>query len=162
MAFKNINYRVMLFETLRKFFSVNSNNAISVLFTFLTAFVQLFEVPFANFVTFRNKEQLIAQCKWQVGQLANVLNILYDSTLKRIYCTQSTYNIAVSETFDYDASTFDSDFGSAPLIYENEFNDKVATTQFIINVPTDVYNGDLVATVNQIAFTGANFTINQF
>ena len=162
MAFKNINYRIMLFETLRKFFSVNSNNSISVLFTFLTAFVQLFEVPFANFVTFRNKEQLIAQCKWQVGQLANVLNILYDSTLKRIYCTQSTYNILAAPEFAYTSTTYCSDFGSAPLIFAGEFNDKVNTTAFIINVPTDVYNGDLVATINQIAFTGSNFTIQQF
>ena len=162
MAFRNINYRIMLFETLRKFFSVNANNTISVLFTYLTAFVQLFEPAFANFVTFRNKEQLIAQCKWQVGQLANVLNILYDSTLLRIYCTQATYNILTAPEFAYTSTTYCSDFGSTPLIFASEFGDKVNTTAFIINVPTSVYNSDLLATVNQIAFTGSNFIINQF
>jgi hypothetical protein len=157
----------MLFETLRHFFSVTSNSAISVLFTFLTAFVQLFEAPFASFVIFRNKEQLIAQCKWQVGQLANVLNILYDSTLLRIYCTQSSYtNIGLTQ-FEYPATVFFSDFGTPATVFLKEFNDKVETSQFTINVPSDIYNNapvesDLLATVNQIAFTGSNFIIQPF
>jgi len=162
MAFRNINYRKLLFESLRNFFSVTAIGSISTFFKYFTAFVQPLEAPFTTFTTFRNKELLISQCKWQVGQLANVLNILYDATLKRIYCTQSTYNILTAPEFAYTSTTYCSDFGSTPLIFSSEFNDKVNTTAFTINVPTSVYTSDLLATVNQIAFDGSNFTINQF
>jgi hypothetical protein len=67
MAFRNINYRKLLFESLRNYFSITANGSVSTLLKYLTAFVQPLEVPFASFVTFRNKELLISQCKWQVG-----------------------------------------------------------------------------------------------
>jgi len=162
MAFKSINYRKLLFESLRNFFSVTASGSISTFFKFLTAFVQPLEAPFTTFTSFRNKELLISQCKWQVGQLANVLNILYDSALLRIYCTQSDYQILSAPQFEYPTNTFFSDFGSASTIFANEFSDKVNVTIFTINVPTTVYSSDLLATVNQIAFDGSNFTINQF
>ena len=160
--FRNIDYGKMLFETLRNYFSVNSAGNMSILYTYLAAFVAVFEAPFAAYVTFRIKEALIANCKWQIGQLTNVLNMLYDATYKRIYVTQSVISFLSDPMFQYAATNFDSDFATAPEQFEREFTDRLSETVVTINVPTSVYSSDLVATVQQIRINGIPYLIQQF
>lgn len=163
--FKNINYGRMLFESLRKYFAVNSDNDISIIYRYLAAFVALFQVPFETFTTFRNKEALIANCKWQIGQLTNVLNYIYDVTLSRIFITQSVLNIIADPTFQYTPIHSDGTFAMAVSINESGFTDRVGETIVAINIPSDVATAslsDLTATVNQINLSGIPYGINIF
>ena len=159
--FRNIDYGKMLYESLRNYFAVNAAGNMSILYTYLAAFVAVFEAPFADYVTFRIKETLIANCKWQIGQLTNVLNMLYDAKLNRIYVTQSVITFLSDPMFQYAAINFDSDFGTSPEQFEREFTDRLNETVVTINVPTAVYSSDLVATVEQIRVDGIPYLIQQ-
>jgi hypothetical protein len=90
------------------------------------------------------------------------LNIIYDPIYTRINCTQSSYIVVAAPQFEYPTNTFFETFDDSPILFSTTFGDKISTTTFTINVPNTVYSSDLLATVNQIAFTGAKFTINQF
>jgi hypothetical protein len=160
--FRNIDYSKMLLETLRNFFSVNVAGNISILYKYALALIYPLQQPFNDYVTFRNKEFIIASCKWQIGQLTNVLNYLYDNTLNRIYITQSTITIVNDPMFQYAPYNFDSDFAAAPSIFERGFTDKVSSSLVTINAPTAVDHNDFVATVNQIRTLGIRYTINYF
>jgi len=163
--FRNIDYPKMLFESLRNFFSINASGSVSYLYKYLSAFVQPFQQPFADFVTFRNKEMLIANCKWQIGQLTNVLNMLYDAISKRIFITQSIVSVISDPMFQYHPTNYDSDFSTTPAIDEVEFTDRVNETLVTINVPVAVATAslsDMVATIEQIRMLGIPYQIQTF
>ena len=159
---KKINYPALLFEGLRSYFSMNKTEQPSILYKYLAAFVALFQQPFLSFDAFRIKEYLIANCKWQIGQLTNLLNYFYDNTQKRIYITQS-YSFTISDvTFDYNQINNDSDFNSPTLIQERTFEDASLQTIVHINVPSIVNLDDLTATIEQIKFQGIPYQIQTF
>jgi hypothetical protein len=120
------------------------------------------QAPFDGYETYRTKEAIIANCKWQIGQLTNVLNFLYDSSLSRIFITQSAIADIDDPTFAYAPYNFDDVFSEAPLKFERTFNDRVATTLVTINVPVGVNISDLTATLEQIKLTGIPYQIVTF
>lgn len=138
---------------------------ISKLYKYMAAFVNPLQQKFDDFNAFRTKQYLIANCKCQIGQLTNVLNILYDSTQKRIFISQSVVAAISDPMFQYPAIHSDSDFASAPEIQERGFNDRSSETLVTINIPSAIYNTiivDLTATVNQIMLLGIPYNINSF
>lgn len=162
--FKNINYGKMLYEGLRNYFSVNAQGNISYLFKFLAACIQPLQVPFDEFVIFRTREAIIANCKWQMGQLTNTLNYLFDPVFNSIYITQSVLTIISDPMFQYAPVNFDSDFGTSPEIFERRFSDKSAQTNVIINLPValEPRQSEITAVINQINVSGVLYTINFF
>jgi hypothetical protein len=161
-SFRNINYGRLLYETLRNYFSVNSSGDMSIIYHFLAAIIAVLQHPFDAYAVYRTKEELIAECKWQIGQLTNVLNYLYDSTLKRIFITQSVLRVVVDPMFQYAPSNFDTVFAEAPTIFERTFADKAASTLVTINIPAGINESDLVATVEQIRAQGIPYKIKVF
>lgn len=157
--FRSINFTLMLYETLTKFFSLNKVGNASWLYKFCAACVQPLQQPFADFVTFRNKEYLIAQCKFTIGQLTNVLNYLYDPVQNRINITQSIANPVYAMQFAYKPILFASRFGTPALIFARGFTDRTGQTTAKINVPAGIDLSDLTATVAQIDITGIDYQI---
>ena len=99
MIFRTIKYSKMTFETLRSYFSVNASGQLSILYKFVFSCLYPLQSVFDNYDTFRIKKQIIASCKWQIGQLTNVLNYFFDPTLKRIHINQSEVTI-IAESID--------------------------------------------------------------
>lgn len=164
LQFRKINYGYMLFDSLRNFFSVNAAGNLSIMYKYLSAFVAPLQTPFNNLDTFRIQEALIAGCKWQIGQVTNLLNYIFDKTLSRIYITQSVTIILADPQFPYQADHFDSDFGTAPEQFERGFNDVSAKTDLIINIPTSLtaQSAQIIAVINQVVLSGISYTINYF
>jgi hypothetical protein len=160
--FKKIHYGRVLYETLRAYYSVNSSGNISQLYKYLLAIIQVMQAPFDGYDIYRTKESIIANCKWQVGQLTNVLNYLYDPTLNRIFITQSILLPVADPTFSYPPDNFDTVFDEDPEIFERTFTDRAASTLVIINVPTGLSVSDITATVEQIKLTGIPYQIVTF
>jgi hypothetical protein len=157
--FRNINFPVMLYETLTGFFSINLSGQASWLYKFCAACLSVLQPSFNAFQAFRTKEYIIANCKFQIGQLTNVLNYLYDPVQKRIYITQSTVGAVYFWKFAYPPSLFLSDFNSAPEAFLETFGSRVAVSTVSINVPAGIDLVDLTATVAQIAITGIPYQI---
>ena len=161
-AYRNIDYAKLLYESLRGYFSINVSNNLSWLYQYCYALLQPLQLPFNNYAAFRQLQDLIANCKWQVGQLTNVLNMIYDPTLKRIYITQS---VAISEyvwQFPYPPSMFLGQFGAAPSQFLQQFNEKQRTTIVTINVPASINLSSITAVIAQISITGIPYQIIQF
>jgi hypothetical protein len=134
----------------------------SILYRYLAAFVAPLQSPFDSYNTYRSKEALIASCKWQIGQLTNVLNYLYDSIFNRIYISQSVIATNTDPMFQYPPYNFDKVFAEDPVIFERSFGDKVASSLVTINVPNIVNQSDLAATVEQIRMQGIPYRIAIF
>lgn len=160
--FRSIDYGKMLYEALRSYFSVNSNGEISILFKFIYGCIFPIQKKFDEYVDFRNKKQIIANCKWQIGQLTNVLNYFFDSTLKRIYITQSNANQIVDVTFEYNAINFDLDFSQNAEIYEPIFGGQALKTSVIIMVPSGIDLNLITSVVEQVKMNGIPYTIQTF
>lgn len=163
--FRHINYSKMLFETLRRYFAVNAAGNMSYPYKYLTCFVAPLAQQFETFEVFRNKENLIASCKWEIGQLTNVLNYLYDIDLKRIYITQSLVSAVSLTMFEYAAIQQAQDFGGSTSLQLREFTDDPNQTIVTIYVPSAIYStvvSDMTATVNQIKIDGIPYQINSF
>lgn len=159
MGFRNINYGAQLYNSLRNFFSVNAQTQLTLIFNFCAACLQPLVVPFAAYVTFRNQIWLVAQCAWEIGQLTNVLNMIYDATLKRIFITQAQIATTNADTFEYAAICQGSVFGSVAKAQVRAFGDLEETTLTTINVPTGLDMSALTATVNQIRLQGIPYQI---
>lgn len=151
----------MLYETLTGFFSITAAGAVSDLYKYCAAFLSVLQTPFNSFDAFRKKEYTIANCKWQIGQLTNVLNFLYDPTQKRIYITQSFSTPTFLWKFAYPPSGFFSDFGSDPMMFLETFASKTATSAVTINVPSEIPLDDITATIAQISILGIPYKIQQ-
>lgn len=148
----------MLYETLTGFFSINEAGNATWLYKFCAACLSVLQNPFASFSAFRTKELLIAGCAWQVGQLTNVLNYLYDPIQNRITITQSTITPEFFWKFAYAPSMFLGQFGSPPLAFLFPFGGQ-AVSEVTINVPAGIDLPDLTATVAQIAIAGIPYQI---
>jgi hypothetical protein len=161
-GYRNINYLKMLYESMRNYFSVNSSGKLSLLYKYCAAHLQVLQAPFNNYETFRNTQFLIAQCKWQIGQLTNVMNMLFDPTLKRIFITQSVSIIIADPGFAYPAVNFDNKFTVAPVIFEPGFNDPISRTVVTFNVPVSINIPSIKAVIEQIRILGIPYRIQTF
>lgn len=161
-SFRKIDYSKLLYETLRSYFSFNAANQPSQLYIFLACIIAPLQGPFNNYDVFRIREALIAQCKWQIGQLTNVLNMLFDATLQRIFITQNKQTIISDPTFAYPPIHFDSDFNTPPMVYERGFFDRAAETIVIINVPVSIDLPDITSVIEQIRMQGIPYQIVTF
>ena len=149
--FKNITIYKILLESLRSYFTVNSKGILSELYKFCLCCVYVLQTPFNNFDTWRKRELLIAGCKWQYGQLAYVLNFLYNTIYITIGAAGST--LFAPNIEDAGSTLF------APNI--GEINN--VTGPVIINIPTAIvntYKSQIIADLNQIVLPGINYTIN--
>src|SRR5579863_2763033 len=165
IKFRTISYGKMLYETLRAYFSVNDQGEMSVLYQICAAIVQPLQDPFDAYHTFRVAASMVANFKWQIGQLTNVLNYFFDTSLQRIFITQSVVNIVSDSTFAYDPITYDDVFENAYLINEREFGDGANKTTVAINVPVSVAGTSLsqiTATLEQIRLPGIQYVIQTF
>ena len=160
---RNINYGRLLYETLRAYFSVNGvTGNLTGFYKYLAAIIQPMQPVFDSYVIFRTREALIASCKWQIGQLTNVLNYLYDATLNRIFITQSTSSIISDPVFAYPPDHFDTTFASMPTVFERKFGDKLRGTLVTIHIPVAVDEVDLISVVEQIRIQGIPYAIVTF
>lgn len=158
-SFRNIDFGKMGYESLRAYFSVNSDGDMSTLYLFVGACLQVLVAPFEVYDEYRKREALIASCKFVVGQLTNLLNYLFDSELNRISITQSVVTSISDPTRYYSAIHYDGTFSASPVIYEQTFSDQVSTTVVTINIPSDVSESEVIATVEQIKIKGIPYQI---
>ena len=174
-SFKNITYSKLSYECMRAYHSVNAAGQLSELFKFMLCCVYPLQDQFNQFDLWRRRELLIASCKWQVAQLANVLNMIYipngvsphgiykpngdinpGSTIPNIYIVQisSGYTFAPNIE-DSNSTTF------APNIDDNP----TAVGVVKIYVPTAIYSvsGDqIVSDIEQIKLSGISYEIIPF
>jgi len=144
---------------------VNAQGEMSLLYKFCSAIVAPMQKPFDNYHTYRVNASLIASCKWQIGQLTNVLNYLYDKTLSRIFIGQSVVSTVSDPTFAYSPVTYDDVFANAFLINEREFGDSLNISTVSINIPAAVAASSLsqiTATLQLIRLEGIQYVINTF
>jgi hypothetical protein len=147
---------------MRNYFAVNTSNNMSILYQYCACFLAPLIAPFTAYEAFRTTEALIAGCQWQIGQLTNVLNFLFDTLLKRIFITQSVITIISDPQFQYPAINFDSEFGSSVQIWEREFFDPVSISVVTINVPIGTDIPGITAVINQIRIQGIPYKIATF
>lgn len=157
--FKNINYGRLLYEGLRNYYSVNAAGQVSILFKFLYAIVLPMQAPFDLLDSQRIVNAIVANCKWQIGQLTNVLNYLYDNTLNRIFITQSSAIVISATGFAYLAIQNISGFGGGNPVGVRGFLDQANQSTVIINVPASTNISELTATVEQIRLQGIAYQI---
>jgi len=159
--FRKIDYPKMLYETLRGYFSVTDVGKINTLYKYCAALIQPLIGPFNIFSSKRIVDGLIANSPWQIGQVTNVLNYLYDDTLKRIFITQSHQAITSATTFYYNAVVNAGTFGNDPLQLRTFF-DKGGFVPVVINVPAGLNLSLIIATIEQMRLQGISYTINVF
>ncbi len=174
--FKGITIYKILYESMRSYFAVNAKGALSELYKFCLCCVYPLQLPFNNFDTWRQREILIANCKWQYGQLAYVLNKLYNTTLITIGLSSGSSIFApniedggsiycASNIEDGDNELLQLNDGSWISInnYVPNIGESIATGAIVINVPTAIVNNSkaqLTADLNQIVLPGISYIIN--
>jgi hypothetical protein len=165
--FKKIDYSKMLRETLRAYHSVNAAGQLSYMYKFCLCCLYPLQAPFNNFDTWRIRTALIANCKWQIGQLKNVLNMLYDANLQRIYISQAIPIYVFAPNIDESESTIyapNIDEGESTVFAPNIDDPILYSDMVIIFVPASIYSNtalksQLIADIEQIKFAGIFYTI---
>lgn len=177
----------MLYETLGEYFSINSSGTLSILYRYCASLIYPIQKEFDSFETWRTKQKIIAMCKWQKGQLTNVLNYLYPSTVSPyipfsdpvsgIYVTEvsTTYDyfsiaeagkITESPAPDYTGYASMAKYGTSAYSPASDYTSFVTKVdnQFIyigyvtFHVPSDVDQDELKETIDQINI-GVNYNI---
>lgn len=161
-TFRNINYPKSLYESVRNYFAVNTSNEITILYKYLACFLEPLIGPFDEYVLFRTRQALIAQCKWQIGQLTNLLNYLYDSTLNRIFITQSQILALSAPKFAYTTEVQLRGFGVPAQGQVRKFGDQSSISNVVIHVPVSVNLSSLTAVVEQVRVQGIPYEIVTF
>lgn len=161
-VFRKLDYGRMLYESLRNYFSINSSGMISILFKYCACFLQVLQAPFIAYDAQRAINALVAQCAWQIGQLTNVLNFLYDNALSRIFLTQSVTKNLSAPKFPYTTTVQVRGFGVPAQAQARGFLDSISTSLVTINVPVSVPLPPLIATVEQIRLQGIHYEIVTF
>ena len=164
LGFRKMNYPYMLYETLRNYYSVNTAGNLSYLFKYMACFIQPLIAPFDTYDIFRQTAWLVAQCAWQVGQLTNVLNYLYDPTLKRIYINQATNDSVFATCFGQTALINVPEFGQTTPVGLEVFGAPPLISAATFNVPTALSSilSQITATIAQVAPAGISYTIQLF
>lgn len=160
--FKNINYGRLIYEALRNYFAVNAFGDLTIMYKFCAACLFVLQARFNAYDINRRIAEIVANCKWQIGQLTNVLNFLYDPTLKRIFISQATILTVSAVEFEYAAILQAQEFEVAAMVQMREFGDRSGGTSVTINVPIGTDIPAITATIEQIKISGIDYTINEF
>lgn len=169
-TFKNINYPYQLIDTLRSYFAINSEGNLSILYKICLSVIYPFQGAFDDYDLFRRKMLLIANCKWQIGQVENLLNYLFDPTYNRIAILQNT---GVTQKFvrNFDllpiiTPVYARNFDLMPVIsaqYMPNFDSIfINTNQVQIRVPfysTDTILSEIIAVINMIRLKGTTYKL---
>lgn len=151
----------MLLQSLRAYYSVTVQGQINHLYKYCACLIQPLIVPFDAYEQARITNGLIANTKWQIGQLTNVLNYLFDNVNNSIYITQSSQSPVSAVGFAYPATQQMGGFGGL-AVQTRGFFDKAAQTPVIIHVPMSVNLSALTAIVAQVALAGIYYEIVEF
>jgi len=157
--FRKIDFPAMLRETLTSFFSINKAGAATWGYKFCAACLAVLIQPFKDFDAYRQKMWLIANCKWQIGQLTYVLNRLYDPALNRITIAQAVTTPQFLNAFPYDGTMWAGSFDDAPIVFLQTFGSQAAKTVVTFVVPAELDLDDLTATVALVAMDGIPYKI---
>jgi hypothetical protein len=165
--YKNIYYPSLLHESLRDYFSVNKSGKLSLLYRFLLCVLLPLQAAWDIFETYRQKIWLISVCKWQLGQMQNLLNYLYDPDFKRIFLTQSTVVNIYVPVFAENTDIYVAVFAETTYIYLSTANDLPMVHPMTINIPAVISSdalkyGDLIATVEKIRLVGLTYVVQTF
>ena len=165
--FKRIYYPTMLHESLRDYYCINKNGQLSFLYKFLLCVLMPLQTEWDKFELYRQKIYLISICKWQLGQLTNVLNALYDSTLNRIFLSQSTIQDVFDPVITGNAINFDPVFAESTSIFEPVILDEPRMYPMVIHIPAaimadSINYADLISTVEKIRPLGLDYNIETF
>lgn len=160
--FRSISIGKMLYETLRAYYSVNSAGQLSWLYKYCAAILQPLVTPLAEYDIQRVYDGLIANSKFQIGQLTNVLNYLYDQPLNRIFITQGFYSATVDRNFNVPAILFARNFNETAISFARNFGEMGKFVSATIHVPASDNVSALTATVAQMALEGLSYTIVTF
>jgi hypothetical protein len=160
--FRTISIPVMLYETLRAYYSVNSAGKVNWLYKYCACLLQPLIGPLQQYETERVINGLIANSKFQIGQLTNVLNYLYDNIFNRIFITQAFIDQTVARNFSEAPISFARNFGETPIIFARNFGEQGKFINAIIHVPVSSNVSQLTATVAQMALQGLSYTIVVF
>lgn len=158
---RNIDYGKMLYEALRNYYSVNSSGQVSILFKYCAACVAVMQDPFDTYNTNRQTAWLVAQCAWEIGQLTNVLNFLYDPTLKRIYIDQSVSMTPAAPGFAYVTPVNAPGFAYVSGVGLRGFYNAPFTSALTFWVPAALTSilSQIAATIAQVAIEGITYQI---
>lgn len=155
----------MAYESLRDYFAVNKAGKLSVLYKLLLSTLWPLQTAWNNFEAYRKKTWLISQCKWQIGQLTNLLNYLYDNT-NSILVVQSAVNQVYDPTINYAATSWDKVIGDSntPLVSEPVISDNIQMVNVIIHLPSTLVANqsnyyDCISTIEKIRLLGINYNI---
>ena len=155
--FKKIDFPFLMYEGLRNQFTINKSGFLSQLYKFCLACTYPIKSTWDFFDSFRNNIQLIANCNWQYGQLTNVLNMIYDSSLKRIYITEQHSINSFLSIFNYESLSVLPTFNFNTSTFLHEFNENYNVIGIVtISIPTSLSNSinEIAATVAQIKISG--------
>jgi hypothetical protein len=165
--FKKIDYSALLVETLGAYHSVNTKGELSYMYKFCLCCLYVLQVPFSNYDLFRVRSRLIASCLWQIGQLQNVLNFLYDSTLNRIVVGQSvSVSVFVPNIDEGESSVFvpNIDEGESTVFVPN-IDETINSSVLTILVPNSIFidsvlMSQLVSDIEKIRLKGILYQIS--
>lgn len=174
--FKYISYPKMLYETLRNYLSVTKvffedgvqkGGKLSDLYKYCLSILYVLQSPWDSFEMFRAQKKIIANCKWQIGQLTNVLNYFFDPIDKRIVITQSRILSLFAPMIQYESTTYAPTIDEESTTYEGTITDTstiIAEVNF--HVPSEIFNntitmGQLISTIEQVKITGINYIITE-
>lgn len=162
VRYRKLEIGKMLYETLRAYYSVNSAGQLSWLYKYCAAILQPLVAPLAEYEIQRVYDGLIANSKFQIGQLTNVLNYLYDQPLNRIFITQGFYSQTVDRNFNEPAILFARNFDETAIAFARNFGEMGKFEQAVIHVPASDNVSALTATVAQMALEGLSYLIITF
>ena len=156
--FRHVDFPVCLYESLRTYYSVNSQGKVNWLYKLCAANIQPMQCYWTTYEQLRATNGLIAGGKFQIGNLTNILNYLYDNVLNRIFITQGFYEQTVAREFG-SAIAFGRQFGETPILFAREFGDAILFVGAVIHIPTSANLSQVTATVAQMAIRGVSYTI---
>jgi len=163
-SFRIMSYPYQLYETLRNYYAVNAAGEMSILFKYMSCFVQPLILPFNLYDIERRNAWLVAQCAWQIGQLTNVLNYLYDPILQRIYISQSQNLQPTAPEFGYATPQKAPVFEGNSIVQAPVFGQSAEYGNVIFYVPNALSSmlSQIKATIAQVALAGINYTVQLY
>ena len=163
--FKTIDYSLVNYEAVRNFHAINRAGLLSIEYRYTLCCVWPLQLAFDDFHLWRKAKKIIANCKWTVGQVTNVLNYFFDNTLNRIFITQQRIENVFVPVINYESAVFASEISDESTVLAPGINDFGVTLAHVtINVPTEVYSdaiimSQLISVVEQIKITGFSYSI---
>lgn len=165
--FKTIDYGQMNYEAVRNFHAVNKAGFLSIEYKYTLSMIWPLQGAFNDFDTWRRAKQIIANCKWTIGQVTNVLNYFFDREQKRIYISQKRLTNLFAPVINYESTTFAPTITNESGSFAPNINDTgTSLAEVSIHVPSTVFAdplimGQLTSVVEQIKITGLFYIIEE-